>query len=86
MRTHRYESAAWIPNVISFIIMLGLGGKHFFNAPPTAPVTATSVVTFATTTASSVISWSTMTPDYGVYHNKDASRYCCVAISYENLD
>lgn len=66
---------AWAPNVIGFIIMLGIGGKHLTNAPPTAPVTASSVITFATTTASSVISWATMTPDYGVYHNSKVSGY-----------
>lgn len=71
---HWYESAAWIPNVITFIIMLGVGGKHLVNAPAPGPVTAASVITFATTTASSVISWCTMTPDYGVYHNEKASR------------
>lgn len=49
--------------------MLGVGGKHLVNAPATAPVTRSSVVTFATTVASSVISWCTMTPDYGVYHD-----------------
>lgn len=66
---------AWAPNVIGFIIMLGIGGKHLTNAPPTAPVTASSVITFATTTASSVISWATMTPDYGVYHDSKVSGY-----------
>ena len=60
--------------MIIFIIMLGVGGKHLTNAPATAPVTAKSVITFATTTASSVISWCTMTPDYGVYHNQKTSR------------
>ena len=65
----RYESVAWIPNVITFIVLLGIGGKNLNNAPATAPVTASSVITFATTTASSVISWCMMTPDYGVYHN-----------------
>ena len=65
----RYESAAWIPNVITIIIMLGVGGKHLVNAPAAVPVTTASIVTFATTTTSSVVSWCTMTPDYGVYHN-----------------
>ena len=65
--------------------MLGLGGKHFVNAPPTAPVTASSVVTFATTVASSVISWCTMTPDYGVYHNAQASRYVAADIEIRNV-
>lgn len=53
--------------------MLGVGGKHLVNAPASGPVTAYEVITFATTTASSVISWCTMTPDYGVYHNRKAS-------------
>ncbi len=66
---------AWAPNVIGFIIMLGIGGKHLTNAPPTAPVTASAVITFATTSASSVISWATMTPDYGVYHDSKVSGY-----------
>ena len=69
----RYESVAWIPNVITFIVMLGVGGKHLVNAPATGPITKSSVITFATTTASSVVSWCTMTPDYGVYHNRKAS-------------
>ncbi|KAI0826401.1 cytosine-purine permease [Irpex lacteus] len=70
---HKYESIAWIPNVITFIIMFGIGGKHLLNAPAPAPVTAANVITFATTTASSVISWCSMTPDYGVYHDAKAS-------------
>ncbi|OCH88374.1 cytosine-purine permease [Obba rivulosa] len=70
---HWYESVAWIPNAITFIVMLGIGGKHLHNAPAPAPVSTASVVTFATTTASSVISWCTMTPDYGVYHTPAAS-------------
>lgn len=72
---HWYESVAWIPNVIIFIILLGVGGNRLVNAPPSAPVTVASALTFATTTASSVISWCTMTPDYGVYHNSEVSRY-----------
>ncbi|EMD34672.1 hypothetical protein CERSUDRAFT_97258 [Gelatoporia subvermispora B] len=71
---HWYESIAWIPNAIIFIAMLGIGGKHLQNAPAPGPVSAASIVTFATTTASSVISWCTMTPDYGVYHTRKASR------------
>ncbi|EPS96893.1 hypothetical protein FOMPIDRAFT_138178 [Fomitopsis schrenkii] len=70
---HWYESVAWIPNVIAFIIMLGLGGKHLYDAPASGPITASSVITFATVTASSVISWCPMTPDYGVYHSANAS-------------
>ena len=69
----RYESVAWIPSVVIFIVMLGVGGKHltFMSAP--APVSAASVISFSSTKASSVLSWSTMTSDYGVYHSGKAS-------------
>ncbi|KDQ60052.1 hypothetical protein JAAARDRAFT_32429 [Jaapia argillacea MUCL 33604] len=71
---HWYESIAWIPNVITFIVMLGIGGKHLHaSAPPPTPATAASVLSFVSTVASSVISWCTMTPDYGVYHDGSAS-------------
>ena len=76
MMFHRYETIAWIPAVIAFITMLGTGGKHLGSAIPQAePASAASILSFATTVASSVISWCMMTPDYGVYHTSKASRY-----------
>ncbi|THG94002.1 hypothetical protein EW026_g7375 [Hermanssonia centrifuga] len=82
---HWYESAVWNPNVITFIVMLGIGCKHFVNAPPSAPVTASNDITFATTAASSVISWCTMTPDAGVYHSKNASSLRIFLYTYIGL-
>ncbi|KAF8872419.1 purine-cytosine permease [Infundibulicybe gibba] len=70
---HWYESLAWIPNAISFIIMLGVGGKHLRTYPTVPAPSAAQVISFATFLISSVISWCTMTPDYGVYHNAKAS-------------
>ncbi|KAF8056624.1 purine-cytosine permease [Lyophyllum atratum] len=72
---HWYESVAWIPNVVAFIVMLGIGGKHLTSSdyPSYPPPTASAVLSFVTFIASSVISWCTMTPDYGVYHNANAS-------------
>ncbi|OCH91299.1 cytosine-purine permease [Obba rivulosa] len=70
---HWYESVAWIPNAIIFVAMLGVGGKHLQIAPDPGPVSTASIVSFATTTASSITSWCTMTPDYGVYHTPNAS-------------
>ena len=72
---HRYETVAWIPSVIAFVVMLGAGGKHLgSHIPPGGPAPAASILSFATTVASSVISWCRMTPDYGVYHTAQASR------------
>ncbi|KAH9849624.1 cytosine-purine permease [Lenzites betulinus] len=79
---HWYETVAWIPSVITFIVMLGLGGKHLTEAPVPPPPTAAAVLSFATTTASSVISWCMMTPDYGVYHTNKASSTRIFLYSY----
>ncbi|KAH9939859.1 purine-cytosine permease [Amylocystis lapponica] len=79
---HWYESVAWIPNAVTFIVMLGVGGKHLVTAPAPGPVSPSMVISFATTTASSVISWCTMTPDYGVYHTEHASSLRIFLWSY----
>ncbi|KAG6331535.1 hypothetical protein ID866_7555 [Astraeus odoratus] len=68
---HWYESVAWIPNVVAFIVMLALGYPHLHanqSTPVPAPTVA-SVLSFASTLAASMLSWCTMTPDYGVYHS-----------------
>ncbi|KAI0044301.1 hypothetical protein FA95DRAFT_1497272 [Auriscalpium vulgare] len=64
---HLYESFAWFPNFVAFITMLGAGAKHVVNLP-TPPPTPSAVLSFASIVFSSVLSWCTMTPDYGVYH------------------
>ncbi|CCM01207.1 uncharacterized protein FIBRA_03255 [Fibroporia radiculosa] len=79
---HWYESIAWIPNVVTFIVMLGVGGKHLVVSGPPAPVSAAMIITFATTVASSVISWCTVTPDYGVYHIPNASKFRVFLYTY----
>ncbi|KAI0674566.1 cytosine-purine permease [Trametes maxima] len=79
---HLYETVAWIPSVITFIVMLGLGGKHLTEAPVPPSPSAATVLSFATTTASSVISWCIMTPDYGVYHTSKASNTRIFLYSY----
>lgn len=69
---HMYESVAWFPNLIAFLVMLGIGAKHIENVP-TPPPSPASVLSFASLLVSSVISWCTMTPDYGVYHKDSPS-------------
>ena len=66
---------AWIPNVVAFMAMLGVGAKHLVLLPAPAPVSAAAVLSYSSTVASSVLSWSTMTADYGVYHSGKASAY-----------
>ena len=38
----RYEMLIWIPNVIAFVVMLIVGGKHLVRAPLTSPTPASA--------------------------------------------
>ncbi|KAI0080386.1 hypothetical protein K474DRAFT_1704695 [Panus rudis PR-1116 ss-1] len=72
---HWYGQLAWIPNVIGFIIMLGLGGRKLIAAPLSdpVPVTAAAVISFAAAHSASLLGYSPMTPDYGIYHDAKVS-------------
>lgn len=73
--TNRYEMVIWVPNVVAFIVMVCISGKHLTEAPLSSPspVKASVMMTFGATLAATVVSYSTMTPDYGVYHNSKAT-------------
>ncbi|KAG1902473.1 cytosine-purine permease [Suillus fuscotomentosus] len=72
---HRYESVAWIPNVIAFIAMLAVGYPQLREnlSAPVPPATPANIMSFASFLASNIIGWCPMIPDYGVYHSPDAS-------------
>ncbi|CAA7257310.1 unnamed protein product [Cyclocybe aegerita] len=84
---HIFESYAWIPNAIAFPILLGLGGKHLnpLTFPAVDPPTAASVLSFTSFVASSVISWCTFTPDYGVYHDHTAPTWKTFSFVYSGF-
>ncbi|KAF8156873.1 cytosine-purine permease [Crassisporium funariophilum] len=68
-------SFVWIPNVVALPILLGLAGKHLNPStfPSVPAASAGAILSFGSFVASSVISWCTFTPDYGVYHDTKAS-------------
>ncbi|KAG2092522.1 cytosine-purine permease [Suillus discolor] len=72
---HWYESIAWIPNVIALITMLGVGYPQLRDnqSTPVSQATVAEVISFSSILTSSIISWCTVTPDYGVYHSPAAS-------------
>lgn len=72
---HWYESVAWIPNVIAFIVMLALGYPQLrANQSVSVPApNVSSLLSFGSTLAASMLSWCTISPDYGVYHSPDIS-------------
>ncbi|KAI0332191.1 hypothetical protein GY45DRAFT_1218764, partial [Cubamyces sp. BRFM 1775] len=74
---HWYQLLIWIPNVVAFITMLAVGGAQLRHAPlaAAAPAPPAMLLTFGTSLAATVVSWSTLTPDYGVYHDRNASAW-----------
>ena len=73
----RYNLLIWIPNVVAFVVMLVVGGKQLVAAPLTGPEPAkvADFFTFGASLAAAVVSWATLTPDYGVYHDRKASAW-----------
>lgn len=72
---HWYEIFVWIPNAVAFVVMLAVSGQHLVEAPLSAPMpaSAASVMSFRATLAANLVSYATLTPDYGVYHDHTAS-------------
>lgn len=81
---------AWIPNVVAFVVMLGVGGKTLVSIPVTAstPPSTASIMSFASALATTVVSWSTISPDYGIFHDSKASGCVTayVTVAYKNLN
>jgi purine-cytosine permease-like protein len=71
----RFEKYVWIPNVIAFPILLGVAARHLNPStfPEVPPSSAAQIISFGSVVASVNISWGTVTPDCGVYHDAEAS-------------
>lgn len=82
--TSRYELLIWIPNVVAFVVMLAVGGSRLASVPLTGsqPATAATLMSFGASLAATVISWSTLTPDYGVYHDHKAPAWRMFLYAY----
>ncbi|KAF5318548.1 hypothetical protein D9619_010745 [Psilocybe cf. subviscida] len=64
---HWYERIAWIPILATFIVILGLGGKHLGNPSPLTPITVSAILGFAGTQAGLMIAWAGYAADYATY-------------------
>ncbi|KAI0772946.1 permease for cytosine/purines, uracil, thiamine, allantoin-domain-containing protein [Trametes elegans] len=81
---HWYQTLIWIPNVIGFIVMLAVGGNQLRSARVASPTPAppAMLMSFGSSLAASVVSWATLTPDYGVYHDRKASAWRTFSYAY----
>ncbi|RDB27544.1 Purine-cytosine permease fcyB [Hypsizygus marmoreus] len=77
-----YERVAWIPVVISFVVALGVGGKHLSSPPPETPATPVAILTFASTLAGFIITWSSLSSDFTSYFRSDVSSWRIFLYSY----
>ena len=71
---YRYERIAWIPVFITFLVALGVGGKHLSSPAPSTPATAASILSFASTLAGFAITYSPLSSDFTTYYYPNCSR------------
>jgi len=81
-----YERLAWIPVLVVFVVALGVGGKHLSNPPPAEPATAISILTFASTIAGFVVTYSPISSDYTIYYDPKVSSWRLFWYAYLGLN
>ncbi|TDL24490.1 cytosine-purine permease [Rickenella mellea] len=79
---HWYERVAWIPNVVAFLVMLGVNGQYIVHKQGSTTPTVAAILSFASTTAATDTGWCTIVADYGVYHKSDTSSMRIFIFSY----
>ncbi|KAG8752369.1 hypothetical protein FRC12_012005 [Ceratobasidium sp. 428] len=81
-----YERYAWFPILVVFLVVIGVGGKHLSDPLATAgPASHQSVLSFASTVAGFVISYSPAMSDYTHYMQPEVSSWKLFAFSYFGL-
>ncbi|EDQ98144.1 NCS cytosine-purine permease [Laccaria bicolor S238N-H82] len=80
-----YEKVSWVPVLITFIIALGVGGKHLSNPPLVEPATAAGVLGFAGTLAGFAITFSSLSSDFTTYYRPDVSGWRIFGYSFAGL-
>lgn len=70
----RYQNCAWLFFLLVFVVVAGVGGKHFVNAPA-PPATVAQVFSFGATIAGNMITWSCISSDYTAYYHPRVSRF-----------
>ncbi|KAI0072095.1 NCS cytosine-purine permease [Panus rudis PR-1116 ss-1] len=77
-----YERLAWIPVLVVYVVALGLGGKNLVSPPPAEPATARAILSFASTIAGFVITYSPLASDFTIYYTPNVSRWKIFLYSY----
>ncbi|KDR72652.1 hypothetical protein GALMADRAFT_252819 [Galerina marginata CBS 339.88] len=70
-----YERLAWVPVLITFIVILAVGGKHLGSPAPATPATAATILSFASTLAGFAITYSPLSSDFTSYFRPNVSSW-----------
>ncbi|KAH8115904.1 hypothetical protein DFH11DRAFT_1245575 [Phellopilus nigrolimitatus] len=77
-----YERLCWIPVLVVYVVLLGLGGKHLSNPPPAVPATAATVLSFASVIAGFVITCGPIASDFTTYLDARVSSWKIFTYAY----
>ncbi|KAH9929656.1 hypothetical protein B0H21DRAFT_110305 [Amylocystis lapponica] len=77
-----YERLAWLPVLVVYLVALGVGGKYLINPPPSEPASASAILSFASTIAGFVITYSPMSSDFTIYYTPKVSSWKLFTYSY----
>ncbi|KAI0284674.1 permease for cytosine/purines, uracil, thiamine, allantoin-domain-containing protein [Russula aff. rugulosa BPL654] len=61
-----FQNCAWFFFLLVFVVVAGVGGKHFVDTPA-APATVVQVFSFGATIAGNMITWAAISSDYTAY-------------------
>ncbi|EMD31874.1 hypothetical protein CERSUDRAFT_119154 [Gelatoporia subvermispora B] len=77
-----YERLAWVPVLVVYLVAVGIGGKHLSSPPPAVPATASAVLSFASTIAGFVITYSSISSDFTIYFTPEVPSWKIFWYSY----
>ncbi|GAW03818.1 NCS cytosine-purine permease [Lentinula edodes] len=83
-----YERIAWFPVLVVYLVALGLGGKYLNDIPASAPAstaTAPTILSFASTIAGFVITYSPLASDFTIYFKPSVSSTKILLYTYLGL-
>ncbi|KAJ3814854.1 cytosine-purine permease [Lentinula lateritia] len=87
---HWYETYIWLPSVVLFIALLGVGGNQLVAQIPilisSAPSAAAGMlIAYGTTAGASDLTWCSFAADYGIYHESKTPTWKIFSWAYAGI-
>ncbi|KAJ3767560.1 cytosine-purine permease [Lentinula raphanica] len=87
---HWYETYIWVPSVVLFIALLGVGGNQLVSQIPvinasTPAASAAMLIAYGTTAGASDLTWCSFAADYGIYHESRTPTWKIFSWAYAGI-